>query len=298
MVDDTNNHDKADHASARSGKAAARPGAADRAAAMGSMALDAEAGRQVAEAAISGDAAASARQHQRSRARGADYAAALAAVQAGHADGITYMLTETRSVCRHRPRPLPRPGTHQYRHLGAELSCDVGRHTYAEVTPSGDGLSASGAWRTASNLNRKFTLEIDGKPIAAELFRRTNKALTDHRLHARSGIHELTNIDRVIDWAVVWGERRKAAAAAAAEQAASASGNGFNGSGNGCGYSIERIERDVRERRAGRRESQRPLSHDRRPSTRAAAGDAEQDPGAPAAVSRRYWRPLPGRGAG
>ena len=43
---------------------------------------------------------------------------------------------------------------------------------------------------------------------------------------------------------MVWGERRKAAAA---EAAAPISGNGFNGSGNGSGYSIDQIEQIVRD---------------------------------------------------
>ena len=94
-----------------------------------------------------------------------------------------------------------------------------------EVTPSGTGCRI---WGLASgdSLHKKFTLQIDGKEIAAELFRRTHKALTitGYKLDT---IHELGNIDQLLDWAVVWGERRKAAAA---EAAAPAAGNGFNGS--------------------------------------------------------------------
>ena len=45
----------------------------------------------------------------------------------------------------------------------------------------------------------------------------------------------------MIDWGVVWGERRKAAAA---EAAAPINGNGFNG--DGSGYSIDQIEQIVR----------------------------------------------------
>ena len=95
----------------------------------------------------------------------------------------------------------------------AQNFLDVGRHSYSEVTPSGAGCRI---WGLASGdkVNRKFTLEIDGKLIAAELFRRANKALTITGLTLNPAIHELTNIDNVIDWGVVWGERRKAAAAA------------------------------------------------------------------------------------
>ena len=84
------------------------------------------------------------------------------------------------------------------------------------------------------------------KIICAELFRRTHKALTitGYRLDT---VRELTNIDRVFDWAVVWAERRKAEAAAAQEavRAANGGGNGFDSSG--CGYSIDQIEQFVRE---------------------------------------------------
>src|SRR5262249_22815350 len=54
-------------------------------------------------------------------------------------------------------------------------------------------------------------------------------------------ICELANIDHVLDWALSWGARRKAAAA---EAAAPATGDSFNG--NGSGYSIEQIEEIVR----------------------------------------------------
>ena len=57
-------------------------------------------------------------------------------------------------------------------------------------------------------LHRKFSLEIDGKDIAVELFRRTPKVLTltGYKLDA---VRELANIDLEIEWGVSWGERRK-----------------------------------------------------------------------------------------
>ena len=123
---------------------------------------------------------------------------------------------------------------------GRRISSTVGRHSYSEVTPSGTGCRI---WGLASgdSLHKKFTLQIDGKEVAAELFRRTHKALTitGYKLDT---IHELGNIDRLLDWAMVWGERRKAAAA---EAAAPPAGNGFNGS-NGSGYSVDQIEQIVR----------------------------------------------------
>jgi hypothetical protein len=167
----------------------------------------------------------------------ADYAKALAAVQAGDADGISYVLTADDPYaaidldnCRH-------VDTHSI-DVWAQNFMQAAVTTYQEVTPSGTGCRIWGLANGAS-LNRKFTLEIDGKTVAAELFRRTNKALTitGYRLDT---IRELTSIDKVVDWAVTWGERRKAAAA-------SASGvvNGFTGNGS-SGHSVDEIEQIVR----------------------------------------------------
>ena len=172
-----------------------------------------------------------------------DYATALAAVQAGKADGISYVLTEADPFaaidldhCRH-------PDTHSI-DVWAQNFLDVARHTYAEVTPSGAGCRIWGL--TDSNtdpVNRKFTLPIGGKEIAAELFRHTAKALTitGYRLDT---IRELTNIDKAFGWAIAWGERRKAAAAA---EAAASQINGHSFNGGGPGHDVDHIERIVRE---------------------------------------------------
>ena len=105
----------------------------------------------------------------------ADYATALAAVQAGHGDGITYILTEADPFaaididnCRH-------VDTHSI-DVWAQNFLEAGRHSYSEVTPSGTGCRIWGL-ANGNGLHRKFTLNVDGKDIAVELFRRTNKAL-------------------------------------------------------------------------------------------------------------------------
>jgi hypothetical protein len=168
-----------------------------------------------------------------------DYVTALATVQAGRADGVSYVLTEDDPFaaidldhCRH-------VGTHSI-DVWAQNFMMAAAATYQEVTPSGAGIRIWGL-AGGDRLHKKFTLAIDGKEIAAELFRRTNKALTitGYRLDT---IKHFTNIDRVLDWAIVWGERRKAAAALAA---APVNGNPFNGNG-GCSYSIDEIEQIVR----------------------------------------------------
>jgi hypothetical protein len=167
-----------------------------------------------------------------------DYNTALAAVRAGNADGLTYILTENdpfAAVDLDRCRDV---STHSI-DVWAQNFLDCGRHGYSEITPSGAGCRIWGL-ATGDSLHKKFTLKIDGKQIAAELFRHTNKALTITGARLDT-VRELANIDRVLDWAVIWGERRKAAAA---EAAATINSTGFDGSGSK--YGIEQIEAIVR----------------------------------------------------
>src|SRR5262249_4714982 len=91
-------------------------------------------------------------------------------------------------------------------------------------------------------LNRKFTLEINNKNIAVELFRKTNKALTITGYTLNPAIHELQTVDKVFAWALAWGERRKATVA---QEKVASKGNGFDS--RGCRYSIDEIEQFVRE---------------------------------------------------
>jgi AAA domain len=178
------------------------------------------------------------------------YQTALAAVQARHADGISYILTPDDpfgAIDLDYCRDLE---THSI-DIWAQLFLHRGRDTYTEVTPSGTGVRIWGL-TDGGPLHKKFTLKAGDrefepdKIICAELFRRTHKALTitGYRLDT---IRELTNIDRVFDWAIIWAERRKAEAAAAEEvvRAANGGGNGFDSSG--CGYGIDQIEQFVRE---------------------------------------------------
>jgi primase-polymerase (primpol)-like protein len=168
-----------------------------------------------------------------------DYATALNAVQAGKADGISYVLTENdpfAAIDLDHCRDIDTRSIDVW----AQNFLDTGRHTYSEVTPSGDGCRIWGL-ANGHTVHKKFTLEIDGKDLAVELFRRTRKALTITGCKLDT-IRELTSIDRVIDWGIVWGKRRKAAAA---EAAVPINGNGFNG--NGSVYSVDQIEQIVRE---------------------------------------------------
>ena len=177
------------------------------------------------------------------------YETALAAVRARQADGISYILTEDDSFAAIDLDHCRCLETHSI-DIWAQLFLERGRNSYTEVTPSGTGCRI---WGLANGgpLHKKFTLKAGPrefepeKIIFAELFRCTRKALTitGYRLNT---VRELTNIDRVFDWAVIWGERRKVEAAAAEEAVrATNGGNGFNS--DGCVYSIDQIEHFVRE---------------------------------------------------
>lgn len=168
-----------------------------------------------------------------------DYPTALAAVQAAYGDGITYMLAADDPFAAIDLDHCRDPDTRSI-DIWAQLFLERGRDSYSEATPSGDGVRIWGL-ASGAKLNRKFTLRVDGKKIAAELFRRTNKPLTITGYTLDPAIHKLTNIDKVLDWAVIWGSRRKAAAAPALSPS-----KGLNGNGAGCGYSIDQIERFAR----------------------------------------------------
>jgi hypothetical protein len=167
-----------------------------------------------------------------------DYTTALATVQAGHADGLSYILTKDDpfgAIDLDHCRCLVTHSIDKW----AQNYLQAAVNTYQEITPSGEGVRIWG-FTDGDPLNRKFTLKIEGKDIAAELFRRTNKALTITGYTLDPAIREFSNIDKVFDWALVWGERRKAA-----EQKTPIEGNGFDRSG--CKYGIDDIEQIVRE---------------------------------------------------
>src|SRR6516164_9348849 len=94
-----------------------------------------------------------------------DYPTALAAVQAGHADGLSYILTKGDpfgAIDLDRCRCLV---THSI-DIWAQNYLQAAVHTYQEITPSGEGVRI---WGLAAGepLNSKYALEIDGKKVAA-----------------------------------------------------------------------------------------------------------------------------------
>src|SRR6516225_2255005 len=105
-----------------------------------------------------------------------EFQTALATAQAGDADGITYMLTEN--------DPFAAIDLDDCRDarlcsidMWAQNFLDTARNSYAEVTPSGTGCRIWGL-AAGDHVNKKFTLVINDKEIAVELFRHTRKALT------------------------------------------------------------------------------------------------------------------------
>jgi hypothetical protein len=169
----------------------------------------------------------------------ATYSTALAAVQAGHGDGISYVLTTDDPFGAIDLDHCRCATTHSI-DTWAQNWLDTGRNTYSEVTPSGEGIRIWG-FADGDPVNKKYTLTIDDKSIAAEMFMRAPKALTITGLTLDPAIKKLGRIDKLIGWGITWGERRKAAAQAAAPIVG---GNGFDSTGSK--YSIEQIEEIVR----------------------------------------------------
>ena len=160
-----------------------------------------------------------------------DYATALAAVHAGHGDGVTYVLTKQENFAAIDLDHCRDTVTGSVE-CWAQLMLEQALGTYCEITPSGNGLRI---WGTAvgDSLHRKLSLDT-GDNAAVELFRRTNKALTISGLDLRQG-RSLGSIDTLMDWCVFFGEKHKPAPTAAAPVR-------VNGNGHGLPYSLDEIE--------------------------------------------------------
>ena len=167
-----------------------------------------------------------------------DYPTALAVVQAGDADGISFVMTENDPLAAIDLDHCRDPDTRSFDKWLMNF-LDVTKHTYLEVTPSGAGCRIWGLTANGTDpVNRKFSLEIDGKRVAAELFRRTPKVLTVTGLKLCS-VKQLANVDHAFGWATTWGERRKEA-----EVKIQFNGDSFNG---GPGHDADHIDQIVRE---------------------------------------------------
>jgi hypothetical protein len=166
-----------------------------------------------------------------------DYATALAAVQAGNGEGISYIQTKTESLASIDLDHCRDVNTCSVE-IWAQRLLEQALHTYCEVTPSGTGLRIWGM-TAGKSLHRKFELDTN-KDAALELFATTNKALTISGFDLKQG-RTIGNIDRLLDYCVFYGEKHKPVA----KESSAFAPVQFNG--NGCGYSIEEIEQLVRE---------------------------------------------------
>jgi hypothetical protein len=161
-------------------------------------------------------------------------------VKAGKADGLTYILTEDDPFAAIDVDHCRNPNIPSFDDWVQNV-LDVGHRTYNEITPSGTGFRIWGLTAPHSEpVHRKTTFTADGKEVAIELFRCTRKALTI--TGSKLNNNPFINIDHVIEWALIWGERRKAAAAEPAIEL-----NGYNSFNSGSGHDIAEIEQIVRE---------------------------------------------------
>jgi hypothetical protein len=171
------------------------------------------------------------------------YAEALACVQAGDAEGVTFIMTEN--------DPLAAIDLDHCRDLSttsydtwAQNFLDVAKGAYTEITPSGQGVRIWGLTAdTTGKIHRQINFKFDGKKVGAEFFLHTAKALTVTGLQLGK-TRELINLDHTIKWGIVACERRKSATmeAAAAERI-----NGHDFNAGGPGHDVAYIEQLVRE---------------------------------------------------
>ena len=169
------------------------------------------------------------------------YSEALSTVLSGQADGITYMLGADDQLAAIDVDHCRDPQTGSI-HSWAQNILDTARDSYAEITPSGEGLRIWGlASADADSVNRKFSFGADGE--AVEVFRRTNKALTITGARI-AGAGKLTDTDKLIGWALTWAEQKKAAREAAKPRNGHAvlEGREFGG-----GYDVEFVDQAIRE---------------------------------------------------
>jgi hypothetical protein len=168
------------------------------------------------------------------------YSEALSTVLAGQADGITYMLGADDQLAAIDVDHCRDPKTGSI-HSWAQNILDAARDSYAEITPSGEGLRIWGlAGADAESVNRKFSF---GSGEAVEVFRRTAKALTITGARI-AGAGKLTDTDKLIGWALTWAERKKAASEAAKPTNGHAV---LKDPGFGGGYDVEFINQVIRE---------------------------------------------------
>jgi hypothetical protein len=133
-----------------------------------------------------------------------DFEAARAAVAAGEADGVSYVLTADDPYC-----AIDLDHCRTDDGMIAEWAQDYAQKakSYCEITPSGAGLRI---WGNGGGepLHINHRCEIDGTPIGVELFRATNKALTITGAELNRNT-TFANLAPTMKWAVKWIERHQ-----------------------------------------------------------------------------------------
>ena len=123
------------------------------------------------------------------------YAAALAAVQAGHADGVGYMLAggDLGAVDLDHCHD-PQTGKIE---AWAQQEIDAAAGAYVEITVSGKGLRILGIG-AGDELGRKWKIPNAANGAAIEVYRRTNRYITISGAQIAGGT-ELPSIDAALD---------------------------------------------------------------------------------------------------
>jgi hypothetical protein len=156
----------------------------------------------------------------------AEYAAAVAAVQAKEVEGLTFLLDASAPFAAIDLDNCRDAATGKFDDWAQEILKRV-KGTYAEVSASGTGLHIWGLTsRSASKAHTNAKLEINNKRVGIELFRHTVKPLIVTKQQIGKA-KKLTNIDKHIDWlAQDFIPRHKAVAHPTQKK----KGNGLNGS--------------------------------------------------------------------
>ena len=175
----------------------------------------------------------------------ADHASAAAVVAAGEASGLQYILTPDGNVVAIDLDNCRDPSTGSIDAWAQQFIERAERAgAFIEISPSGCGihiwgLTSAGTSKVYSNTK----LVIDSKEVGVELFRRAAKALALTCNSLGKSPKTLGNIDELIDWAVVFVARHKAAAEKPTQKKKAGSGNGLARGGNG--HATEEILRIV-----------------------------------------------------
>jgi primase-polymerase (primpol)-like protein len=173
------------------------------------------------------------------------YLEAVAYHKSGRADGIGFVLTPDLTYAAIDVDGCRDPNLKSLYEWGQDfLEQAALNDTYAEVTPSGEGIRLWGITQGDFHAHKPYPLGLEGfgEKRQIELYRRTNQYITITGLTI-SVAAQLGNIDQVFDWAPRW-----AAMHPRPKEAKSSNGSGATpGQGPVSEMSVQEIDRLVRE---------------------------------------------------